>query len=259
MSKPIPLYIKREIYSSTELTGNYFVLRILDEELALKCKPGQFFELRAAKMETDCSLPKLFKPISIYDVTKVIISFLIKKRGSGTNSLSKSTTTDLLEMIGPLGNGFPIVSGRNVLLVSGGIGYPPLSYLYKELIAQNQIYWIHGGGGSNDVFPCNEVWTIDGSYGNKGMVTENLENILTEKKIDLIYSCGPIPMLKECFRKASKLNIEQYCSLEAYMACGIGSCYGCAVPIGKNDQWNYLRVCQEGPVFNAEEVLWNLL
>ena len=261
MDKPRHQFLERTIYSREELCGDYFILWIWDEALGEKCQPGQFFEIRAhysiADAEETRSLPKLFKPISIYDNAEGRIGFFIKKVGSGTNALYKLKAGDLLELIGPLGNGFPFVTGRRILLVSGGIGYPPLWYLQKELIKHNLLYWVHGGSGQNDVFPCDEIWTEDGSFGKKGMVTEGIRKLIAEKKIDLIYSCGPIPMLKECAGITNKLNIEHYCSLEAYMACGIGVCYGCAIPVGYENDWNYLRVCKEGPVFNAGEVLWN--
>ncbi|HOS07642.1 MAG TPA: dihydroorotate dehydrogenase electron transfer subunit [Candidatus Cloacimonas sp.] len=261
MNKSQPQFLERAIYFREELSGDYFILWIWDEALGKKCQPGQFFQIRAhysiADAEETRSLPKLFKPISIYDNAEGRIGFFIKKVGAGTNALYKLKAGDLLELIGPSGNGFPLVTGRKILLVSGGIGYPPLWYLQKKLIKHNLLYWVHGGSGQSDVFPCDEVWTEDGSFGKKGMVTEGMGKLIAEKKIDLVYSCGPVPMLKECAIITTELNIEHYCSIEAYMACGIGVCYGCAIPVGQENDWNYLRVCKEGPVFNAREVLWN--
>jgi dihydroorotate dehydrogenase electron transfer subunit len=263
MNESKPGLLQRAIYSREELTGDYFILWIWDEALGKLCRPGQFFEIRAhaslADAEDSRCLPKLFKPISIYDNAGGRIGFFIKKVGSGTNALSKLKAGDMLELIGPLGNGFPLVTGRRILLVSGGIGYPPLWYLQKELINHNLIFWLHGGAGQSDVFPCDEVWTVDGSFGRQGIVTEGISEILSDKKIDLVFSCGPMPMLAQCTSICAANNIEHYASLEAYMACGIGVCHGCAVPVGSSDNWDYQRVCKEGPVFNAEEVLWNLM
>ncbi|MDD4309873.1 MAG: dihydroorotate dehydrogenase electron transfer subunit [Candidatus Cloacimonetes bacterium] len=274
MKQNIPVRLDRRIYSREELCGEYFILWIWDDNLSRKCHPGQFFEIRAHASLLDAfdarSLPKLYKPISIYDNADGRIGFFIKKVGAGTSALAKLKAGDKLELIGPLGNGFNPVSNKRVLLLSGGIGYPPLWYLQKELINHNKIFWLHGGANQDDVFPCDEVWTMDGSFGKKGMVTEGLAPLILEKKINLVYSCGPIPMLKQAAKITRELGIRHYTSLEAYMACGIGVCHGCAVPIRtdtKEDieagtsipQWDYLRVCKEGPVFNAEDVMWSML
>jgi len=256
-------HLERAVYSREELCGNYFILWIWDEALSKNITPGQFFEIRAhasfVNADDSRCLPKLFKPISVYDNAGGRIGFFIKQVGPGTAALARLKAGDLLEMIGPLGNGFPLVSGRRILLISGGIGYPPLWYLQKELINHNLIIWLHGGAGQGDVFPCDEVWTEDGSFGKHGQVTQGLIPLLNEKKIDLIFSCGPMPMLKQCAAIALEHEIEHYTSMEAYMACGIGVCHGCAVPVGNRDKWDYLRVCKEGPVFKAEEVLWDML
>jgi dihydroorotate dehydrogenase electron transfer subunit len=251
------------IYSREELCGGYFVLWIWDDELSKQCSPGQFFEIRAQASFHDAwdsqRIPKLFKPISVYDNSGGRIGFFIKNVGAGTSALARLKAGDMLELIGPLGNSFPVVSGKRVLLLSGGIGYPPLSYLQKEIINHNLIFWLHGGATQADVFPCDEVWTVDGSIGKQGMVTQGLEDVIINKKIEVLYSCGPLPMLKQASEIAFRHGVEHYTSMEAYMACGIGVCHGCAVPIGSHDDWDYLRVCKEGPVFNANDVLWSEL
>ncbi|HOH97432.1 MAG TPA: dihydroorotate dehydrogenase electron transfer subunit [Candidatus Cloacimonadota bacterium] len=256
-------YYQRAIHSREELSDSFFILWIWDDALGKQCKPGQFFEIRPmARLQNAFStraIPKLFKPISIYDNQGGRIGFMIKKVGGGTNALSTLKAGDMLELVGPAGNGFPLVASRKILFVSGGIGYPPLWYLQKELINHNQIYWMHGGNTQSDIFPSDESWTVDGSLGRKGMVTQGVEANLKRLGIDLVYSCGPLPMLAEVSRVTSLHNIEHYTSLEAYMACGIGVCHGCAVPIGTEARWDYLRVCKEGPVFKAEEVRWEML
>jgi len=257
-----PQYRQRAVQQREELSDDYFILWIWDEALGAAGKPGQFYEIRALaslhNQQTEHAIPKLFKPISIYDNQGGRIGFMIKKTGPGTNALARLRAGDTLELIGPCGNGFPIFQGRHVLLVSGGIGYPPLWYLQKELINHNQIYWMHGGLSQGDMFPCDEMWTEDGSIGRKGMVTCALEENIARYEIDTIYSCGPQAMLKAVCEVSNRLNIENYCSLEAYMACGIGVCHGCTVAIGGKDDWNYLRVCKDGPVFNAREIRWEL-
>jgi dihydroorotate dehydrogenase electron transfer subunit len=258
-----PLYRQRAIQLREELVSDYFVLWIWDEALGATGKPGQFYEIRAlssmANPQTVHAIPKLFKPISIYDNQGGRIGFMIKKVGPGTKALSRLRAGDTLELIGPCGNGFPLVTGKRILLLSGGIGYPPLWYLQKELINHNQIYWMHGGATGGDVFPCDEIWTEDGSIGRKGRVCDNLRQNILEYNIDTMYSCGPQGLLKNASQISAEMQILHYCSLEAYMACGIGVCHGCAVPIGSKEDWNYRRVCKEGPVFNSAEVMWELI
>ncbi|HQQ67465.1 MAG TPA: dihydroorotate dehydrogenase electron transfer subunit [Candidatus Cloacimonadota bacterium] len=256
-------YRQRSIQFREELNDDYFILWIWDEALGAAGKPGQFYEIRALAALQNAnqsrSIPKLFKPISIYDNQGGRIGFMIKKVGEGTTALSKLRTGDLLELVGPCGNGFPLFSGKHILLLSGGVGYPPLWYLQKELINHNQLYWVHGGASSADVFPCDEMWTVDGSIGREGLVTANLAETIRSQGIEVMYSCGPLPMLAAAHKIAKAEGLTHYTSLEAYMACGIGVCHGCAVPIGTKDEWDYLRVCKEGPVFDAEEVRWELM
>jgi dihydroorotate dehydrogenase electron transfer subunit len=118
---------------------------------------------------------------------------------------------------------------------------------------------MHGGASQGDVFPCDEIWTEDGSIGHKGRVCDNLQEIIIKYEIDTMYSCGPQGLLKAASETSSEIRIEHYCSLEAYMACGIGVCHGCVVPIGSSEDWSYRRVCKEGPVFNSAEVRWELI
>ena len=257
-----PQYRQRAIQYREELSDDYFILWIWDEALGAAGRPGQFYEIRALvslkNADNVNKIPKLFKPVSIYDNQGGRIGFMIKRVGEGTNALSKLRTGDMLELIGPAGNGFPIYRGKRILLLSGGIGYPPLWYLQKELINHNQVYWMHGGARQGDVFPCDEIWTEDGSIGKTGRVCDGVAEIIQKSEIDIVYSCGPLPMLSAASKIISDLGVEHYTSLEAYMACGIGVCHGCAVPIGTKDNWDYLRVCKEGPVFRAEEVRWEL-
>lgn len=256
-------YCQRSIQFREELNDDYFILWIWDEALGEAGRPGQFYEIRAMAALQNANqsraIPKLFKPISIYDNQGGRIGFMIKKMGEGTNALSKLRTGDMLELIGPCGNGFPIFTGKRILLLSGGIGYPPLWYLQKQLINHNQVYWMHGGASVRDIFPCDEIWTEDGTIGRQGLVTCKLAESIQRHEIDVLYSCGPIPMIAAASQIAVAEGIAHYCSLESYMACGIGVCHGCAVPIGTAASWDYLRVCKEGPVFNAEEVRWELM
>ncbi|MBN2830435.1 MAG: dihydroorotate dehydrogenase electron transfer subunit [Candidatus Cloacimonetes bacterium] len=246
------MYKKCLITAFEELKADYFVLMIEDSALAQVSEPGQFFNLSCS----DGDIPRLKKPISIYDVDGSEIAFMIKKVGKGTEYLSKLKVGDSIDVLGPLGNPFPLVSGKSVLMVSGGVGYPPLVYLKKKL-EDCEVISIHGGRSYDDIFLCDYPFTEDGSYGRKGLVTAHLEKIIKKHKIEVIYTCGPDSMMKAIGRKALELNIDCYLSLEEYMACGIGACYGCAVKVKADNEQGYIykRVCKDGPVFEVKE-LW---
>jgi len=244
-----------EIQSTQHLNPLYFVHSVNLGPLASEIKPGQFFELK----NPEFNHPMLRKPISVYNVQDESVSFMIKRLGKGTEQVALLKAGDKLDLLGPLGNSFPVTDGKNALLVSGGIGYPPLYFLKKHLEqAGKQVYWLHGGRTKEDIFPADEIRTDDGSVGNKGFVTDGLIDYLKNYKPDVIYACGPKPMLKTCAEIASKHAIPLYVSLEEYMACGIGVCHGCAVKVKSANAIgvDYKTVCKDGPVFNAEDIIW---
>lgn len=239
----------------SQINKHYFVLEVPLEKANTKILPGQFFTLKNLKY----SYPMLKKPISVYDFDRNSVSFMIKRVGLGSEHLSLLKSGDEVEMLGPLGNGFPIRTEKNVVLVSGGIGYPPLFFLKKELQkAGKDVYWLHGGRCNEDVFPADEIWSDDGSCGTQGFVTQGLSEVLKNNKPDIIYACGPMAMLKTCSELAGANQIPLFVSLEEYMACGIGVCHGCAVKVMSENSIgvDYKTVCKDGPVFDAKDVVW---
>jgi dihydroorotate dehydrogenase electron transfer subunit len=249
MNKAIP------IRSIEHLNGTYFVITIDLGSTANEVQAGQFFQIKPAIG----SVSLLKKPISVYDVKGTEIKLMIKTVGNATEQLSKLLSGDRLDVTGPLGNGFPLAEKKSVVLVSGGIGYPPLFFLKKNLLELNsEVYWLHGGHSKGDMFAADEMWTDDGSKGKKGLVTTGLAALLEYRKPDIIYACGPKAMLKACHQLTSEQNIPLYVSLEEYMACGIGVCHGCAVKVRTEDAigTTYKTVCKDGPVFNAKDIVW---
>jgi dihydroorotate dehydrogenase electron transfer subunit len=245
-----------EIKETQHLNSFYFVHTVHWGPLVREIKPGQFFELKNPEL----THPMLRKPISVYDVQSETVSFMIKRLGKGTEQLALLKAGDKLDLLGPLGNTFPLVKGDKAVLVSGGIGYPPLFFLKKQLIGSGkQVYWLQGGRSKDDIFPADEIWTDDGSAGKTGFVTDGLLDYLKGNQTDVIYACGPKPMLKACADIAAKHNIPIYVSLEEYMACGIGVCHGCAVKVKADNAIgvDYKTVCKDGPVFDAREVIWD--
>ncbi len=262
-----------KIIQIVPLNEQYFQLSVsYDGEFADgDILPGQFFQLQTSAPPFEgyrrLEYPLFRKPFSVYDVdeeTKTL-TFMIKQVGLGTLKLRNRNPGEKLELLGPLGNGFPITSFSSSVLISGGIGYPPLNFLKRKLLEKHgNVYWLHGGrekqDAVSDVFPCDEVWTDNGDLGNEGFVTEGLNNYLIENTaIESIYACGPDQMLKACSEIAAKHNTELYVSFEDYMVCGIGVCHGCVVRVKADNPTGivYKTVCKDGPVFNSRDIIWD--
>lgn len=247
------------IIQKQALAKDVYSLTVHCPEIAQLAQPGQFVHI----------LPKGFslrRPISIAGIDKkngtLRIVFVIKHKG--TQAIADLNQGDMLDMIAPLGHGFTLLpDAQHVILVGGGIGVPPMLPLadyygqkatavsgfrtFQQVILQEDLE-----ASGAQVICCTE----DGSAGAvKGFVTTPLEQLLSEG-VDAVFACGSIPMLKAVAEVC--LRNKTYCevSLEERMACGVGACLGCACKIKKDGQEEFLHVCKNGPVFNAEEVCW---
>lgn len=196
----------------------------------------------------------LRRPISVCDVTDGILTLIYKVVGKGTDVMSRKKSGDTLNILTGLGNGYDLsLAGDSPLLLGGGVGVPPLYLLAKKLAEQGKkVTVVLGFNTADEVFYEKEfsslgadvrVTTVDGSYGTKGFVTDAIEGSFSH-----YYACGPLPMLKA----VSKLDMSGSLSLEERMGCGFGACMGCSI-MTKN---GVKRVCKEGPVFDAAEVIW---
>jgi dihydroorotate dehydrogenase electron transfer subunit len=245
------------IQSMDALTNDVFSMWIKDEEIAADAKPGQFVSLYCN--EGSRLLPR---PISICEVDKVAGALRLVYRvvGKGTEEFSKMKKGDTIEVMGPLGNGFPLQdSGKKAILIGGGIGIPPMLELAKQLDGEKQVVL----GYRDELFLDKEfieygkvyVSTEDGSAGTKGNVIDAIkENGL---EADVIYACGPTPMLRGIKAYALEHGITAWLSLEEKMACGIGACLACVCKSKEVDHHTNVdnkRICKEGPVFHALEV-----
>lgn len=231
----------------------------LETRLAKEAHPGQFIGVYPKNQST--LLPR---PISICEVNaeKTALRLVYRIAGQGTREFSGYETGDVVEILGILGNGFPLEEGKGkkVFLMGGGIGVPPILQLAKELDADKSI--LVGYRDSNlflkeDLEKYGKVYvaTEDGSVGTKGNVMHAIEaNVL---EADVIFACGPMPMLRAIKSFAAERGIKAYISLEEHMACGVGACLGCVVKTKEVDHHSHVhnaRICTDGPVFEAEEV-----
>lgn len=246
------------VSSQNEIATDIFDLW-LDTAIAETAKPGQFVNLYPQDAST--LLPR---PISICEVDheNKRIRLVYRIAGKGTGEFATYKEGEKVQILGPIGNGFPIAAaqGKRAVLIGGGIGIPPMLELAKKLTGVKTIVL---GYRNKELFLFEEMQqyattlaaTEDGSAGTKGTVL----NAIRENKIeaDLIYACGPMPMLRAVKEYASEHKIPAYLSLEERMACGIGACLGCVCKTKKKDLHSHVnnaRICTDGPVFEADEV-----
>ena len=262
--------ITARIVANEKLTEEIYQLVFYSPELIEKNpKPGQFLHVRVSEHLE----PLLRRPISIHDIDakQKQCTLIYRVGGKGTQFLSEKKVNDSLDILGPLGNGFPFTElneGEKVILIGGGVGIPPLYYLAKELAKKEIPLTIFLGYNSKEnsfliekfshIADVN-IATMDGTEGIKGTVVDLITDDLNEKLEkagSTFYACGPTPMLKAIQNEWLDTQMNGYLSLEERMGCGIGACYGCVIKVDpKIDPKGYKKICQEGPVFSFREVL----
>lgn len=249
-----------KIVEQSMIATGIYRLVIQDEELAMMAKPGQFINFY-----TKNSANLLPRPISICQIDKVNHTLVIVYRvvGKGTDEFSKYKAGDTIDVLGTIGNGFELTD-QKALLVGGGIGIPPMVGLGEALKATGNEQVSFVCGYRNDELFLKEemeasgtlyVATDDGSVGTKGTVIDAIK--ANEIKPDVIYSCGPMPMLRALKAYAEENGILLYVSLEERMACGVGACLGCVCKTKEKNHHTHVnnaRVCVDGPVYLASDV-----
>ncbi len=244
------------ILSQEKLAEDIYSMWLQTEEIAKAAKAGQFVSVYCN--DSSRLLPR---PISICEIDKEknAIRLVYRVAGKGTAEFHTMKAGESLRVMGPLGNGFP-KQEKSAFLIGGGIGIPPMLQLAKELNCEKQMVL---GYRDAQTFLLDEfkdygdiyVATEDGSVGTKG----NVLNAIRKKalKADVIYACGPTPMLRALKEYAAENSIECWISMEERMACGIGACLACVCKSKEKDEHTNVhnkRICKEGPVFRAEEV-----
>lgn len=251
------------VYRQDMIAENIFDLW-LETDLAKEAKPGQFISIYPQDKST--LLPR---PISICEVNedKTMLRMVYRQAGKGTLEFSTYQAGDKVSILGVLGNGFPIeeAEGKRVFLIGGGIGIPPMLQTAKQIAKEGKAASIDViVGYRNELFLYEDlkqyanvsVATEDGSFGSKGTVLNAIEE--NGLKGDVIFACGPMPMLRALKKFAEDNNMEAYISLEERMACGVGACLGCVCitkEVDAHSHVNNARICTDGPVYNAKEVL----
>lgn len=254
------------------LSPRYFVLSYRCPEIARASCPGQFVMISAAEAID----PLLRRPMAIYRIVRqgsepVGFSLLVEAHGRGTRLMSRFRPGDAARVLGPLGRPFAADAEDDALehlLIMGGVGAAPFPFLAESLRGAGARVRAFVGGRTRadllcvDDFESLEVpvhaATEDGSAGHRGFVTGALEQYLDGSgALARLYSCGPTAMMHAVDDIARARRLHHQVSLEAPMACGIGVCLSCVVRVGEPEDWDYRRICREGPVFDASTLVWS--
>lgn len=243
-----------EIKENKKICLNFYEFKVVSKQIASAAVAGQFCMIKLESVY-------LRRPLSIYHINKKTseISFLYKVLGKGTDKLASLSKGTKIKVMGPLGQGYDLKPSlkkdSEPVLVAGGTGIASIFCLASSLKKTGKLFY---GVKTKEELLCISLfkklgWKIfvsteDGSRGYKGFITDLLQQKLNKNNI--VYTCGPTPMMKKVISLAKDLNLSGYASLEEKMACGVGNCQGCAVKIGEE----YKMVCKDGPVFKISEV-----
>lgn len=257
--------IEAPVESVSLLTDDIIQITLHAPEISQTANPGQFVMVRMGN-EID---PLLRRPFSIHFAdNQNNIQLLIKIVGPVTRKIALLRSEETINILGPLGRGFPMPKEGPVYLVGGGIGAAPLLYLAKWIQEKGpgeEIRVLLGARNKQEadslaskftVFGLHpEISTDDGSTGHHGVVGDLLIDLPTDQQPAVVYTCGPHPMLAGIAAICRDNNWPCFVSMETMMACGVAACLGCAIPSAAPNT-PYLHVCKNGPVFNAEELQW---
>ncbi|WP_237979364.1 dihydroorotate oxidase B electron transfer subunit [Bacillus thuringiensis] len=250
------------VVNQKEIAKNIYELVLQGNLVQQMHEPGQFVHIKVA----EGIAPLLRRPISICNVDqeKNEFTMLYRAEGQGTKTLATRKQGEMVDVLGPLGHGFPVEeaeAGQTALLVGGGIGVPPLYELSQRLVAKGvRVIHILGFQTKDVVFYEEKfaelgdtyVATVDGTHGTKGFVTDVIDNYGID--FDILYSCGPLAMLRALEGRYKEK--KAYISLEERMGCGIGACFACVCHLQEDPSGHsYKKVCSDGPVFPIGEVV----
>ncbi|HUS79707.1 MAG TPA: dihydroorotate dehydrogenase electron transfer subunit [Armatimonadota bacterium] len=250
-----------------QVAPGHYLLYLRCPEIAAAARPGQFVHLRVSRGID----PLLRRPFSVMlaEPGSGHIRLLVRVAGRGTEAIASHAEGTEYDLLGPLGNGWELPGDdEDVFLVGGGVGVAPLIFLADHLRMSDNRSHVHSlqGAASEELLVC---WTEfssrcdqftaateDGSAGEEGLITRVLAAELGSRPPDRLYTCGPQGMLAAVARMCAEAGVPCQVSMEQWMGCGVGACLGCVVPAAAGPD-SYVRVCTEGPVFDANDIAWD--
>ncbi|MEW5920260.1 MAG: dihydroorotate dehydrogenase electron transfer subunit [Bacillota bacterium] len=275
--------VKAQVTTQEKVGPDCHLLQLAAPQIAASARPGQFVNVACSRQyQYD---PLLRRPLSIYRVSPDtgIIELIYKVRGRGTELLAQKRAGEIVAVLGPLGKGFDIHEGTSrAILVAGGLGVASLMFLAQELakvaLGKGEEPYVHAliGGHSAEEIICVDDYSALGSpvkvhtWITRARLEQELEKVLEELSEQgvktntcSLYTCGPEGMLRRLAAWAQEHQMLCQVSLESHMSCGVGACQSCICKTSAGtgntleDTWKYSLVCRDGPVFNAEEVIWD--
>lgn len=250
--------------------GPYWTLSFSAREIAERAHPGQFVQIGVEGQSTLLRRPFSIANVSRHGPVGGTVDVVFDAHGPGTEWLANVDAHDVIDVVGPLGTSFPLPQRKvNVLLVGGGYGTAPLFYLAEHLIRKGlRVDMIVGAATGERILGAIEAkrlsasvtfTTDDGSYGTRGRVTDVLDDVVRTTKTGVVYACGPNPMLNALSTRCVELGLPIQVAVEELMACGIGVCFTCVLPMrGRDGLVRMHRSCVDGPVFNGAKVAWEV-
>ena len=258
---------------SNKRVGAYHQILINVGEMVKSCRPGNFVAISVGGDSSRMILRRAFAISRVSDSSQYggTMELIVAPHGSGSKWLCAQPEGSELDIVAPLGTSFGIPTEPiNALLVGGGYGSAPLFGLADVLKGRGcKVDMLLGASIGSKIYAPMEgkrsvnslkIYTEDGSMGEKGRVTESLLEIITNRNIDVIYSCGPMAMLSAITALVADLEVIHQCAVEESMACGIGICMTCVLPVRNEDgSTSMLRSCIDGPVMDGSTVRWDLV
>lgn len=266
----MPQQVKSEVLDNRR-AGDYHVISLTAPGIADLARPGHFVTLAMGGEESSMVLRRAFAihQVQSRGVYGGTLDIAVSVQGRGTKWLSERRRHDALDLVGPLGKPFALPKqGVSCVLVGGGYGSAPMFMLAQELRERGcRVDMVIGAATESKLFGVLElkrlasaltITTDDGSVGVRGRVTDVLDEAMDRAGADVVYACGPMPMLAEVARISTKRRVFSQCAVEESMACGIGVCMTCVLPvIGDDGVTRMVRSCVDGPIFRGDRVRWN--
>lgn len=253
------------VQSNTAAGAGYRRLELYAPAIAEQVRPGQFVHVKVPDLDGSV----LRRPFSIFNAQDGILTILFKAVGRGTQRLLTIEAGNQLSILGPLGNTFPAPEPeQTVLLVAGGYGVAPLHFLAKRLCDVRPGIVFIGARTSEDILCAKDMSTLqwdvriateDGTLGTRGRVTDILDAWFTQHPTQTatIYACGPDGMLQAVAKRSSRHAAKAWLSLDKHMGCGVGACLACVQKVRKGADIVRVRVCKDGPIFDASVIVWD--